>query len=90
MSRSIYCSPRLGLVMFAALGLASIGSPVWAQRGGVMPAAPRVVAAAPSVVKLKEPVASRVYQRDAKGKAEIPIVLDEISSLSRSTHASTA
>ena len=31
----------------------------------------------PQVVKFKEPVASRVYQRDANGKAEIPIVLDD-------------
>ncbi len=29
------------------------------------------------VLRLKEPVAGRVYQRDANGKADIPIVLDE-------------
>ncbi len=28
-------------------------------------------------VKLKEPVASRVYQRDANGRAEIPIALED-------------
>ena len=30
-----------------------------------------------SALKLKEPLASRVYQRDANGRAEIPIVLDD-------------
>jgi len=52
--------------MFAAFGLASIDSPLCAQFGGASPG-----------VKLKEPSASRVYQRDVNGKAEIPIVLDE-------------
>jgi type 1 glutamine amidotransferase len=53
--------------MLAALGLFSIGSsPAWAQFGNAVRA-----------IKIKEPVASRVYQRDANGKAEIPIVLDE-------------
>jgi type 1 glutamine amidotransferase len=66
MSRSRDFLPRVGLVMFAAFGLASIGSPTWAQRG-----------LAPHRIKFKEPVASRVYQRDANGKAEIPIVLDD-------------
>ena len=28
-------------------------------------------------LKLKEPVASRVYQRDINGKAEIPVILDD-------------
>ncbi len=52
--------------MFAAFGLASIGSPVRAQPGR-----------APHAFKVKEPVASRVYQRDANGKAEIPVVLED-------------
>src|ERR1700677_4908016 len=64
MSRSTYFSPRIGLVMVAALGLASIDSPLRAQPGGIRPS-----------VRFKEPVASRVYQRDANGKADIPIVL---------------
>jgi type 1 glutamine amidotransferase len=54
------------MVMFAALGLALVGSPLRAQIGGTSPA-----------VKLQQPVAARVYQRDLNGKAEIPIVLDE-------------
>jgi sialate O-acetylesterase len=64
-------SPRLALVMLAAFGLASVDSPLLAQFGnpGGQPA--------PSAIKLKEPVASRVYQRDINGRAEIPIVLDE-------------
>ena len=53
--------------MLVALGLVSIGSPpVRAQFGNPVRA-----------IKIKEPVASRVYQRDANGKAEIPIVLDD-------------
>jgi type 1 glutamine amidotransferase len=66
MSWSRVFSSRIGLVMFAAFALASIGSPLWAQVGG-----------SPHFVKFKEPVASRVYQRDANGRAEIPIVLDD-------------
>ena len=34
-------------------------------------------AVCPLAIKFKEPVASRVYQRDANGKADIPVVLDE-------------
>src|ERR1700678_3055119 len=60
-------APRMGLVTVAAVGLVSIGaSPVWAQSRNPVRA-----------IKIKEPVASRVYQRDANGKAEIPIVLDD-------------
>ena len=66
MSRSGIFTPRIGLVMFAAFELASIGSPLWAQRG--LP---------PHPIKIKEPVASRVYQRDVNGKADISIVLDD-------------
>ena len=66
MSRPRNFSPRVGLVIVAACGLASIGSPLRAQPGR-----------APQVVKFVEPVASRVYQRDANGRAEIPIVLED-------------
>jgi type 1 glutamine amidotransferase len=66
MSRSRYFSLSVGMVMIAAFGLASAGSSLRAQSGGMA-----------STVKLRQPVASRVYQRDGNGKAEIPIVLDE-------------
>ena len=66
MSRSKIFSQRVGLIMVAAVGLATIGSPLRAQPARV-----------PQVVKFLEPVASRVYQRDANGRAEIPIVLDD-------------
>jgi sialate O-acetylesterase len=52
--------------MVAAFGMASTGSPASAQVGTVGHG-----------VKLKEPVASRVYQRDINGQAEIPIILEE-------------
>jgi type 1 glutamine amidotransferase len=54
------------LMTFAAFGSAAIHAPANAQFGGQGHA-----------VKLKEPVASRVYQRDINGKAEIPVVLDD-------------
>jgi len=60
--------------MVAALGLASINSALQAQLAG--PGGLGAMAS-PSGVKLKEPVASRVYQRDINGKAEIPVVLDD-------------
>jgi type 1 glutamine amidotransferase len=66
MTRSSYFVPRMLLVMLAAFGLASTDAPLKAQFGS--PA---------SAVKLKEPVASRVYQRDINGKAEIPVILDD-------------
>jgi sialate O-acetylesterase len=66
MSRSRWFSPRIGFVMVAALGMTAIDRPVLAQ-----PAPGRVF------VKLKEPVASRVYQRDVNGRADIPIVVEE-------------
>ena len=66
MSRTRYLPPRL-LVMVAAFGMASAASSLPAQVG--MPG---------QGIKLKEPVASRVYQRDANGRAEIPIVLGRI------------
>jgi type 1 glutamine amidotransferase len=53
-------------MIFAAFGFASIDAPLRAQFGGQGHA-----------VKLKEPVASRVYQRDINGKADIPLVLDD-------------
>jgi type 1 glutamine amidotransferase len=65
MSRSRFLNARLSLAISAALGLAWVNSPLWAQS-----------ARGPQAVKLKEPVASRVYQRDANGKGEIPIVVD--------------
>jgi sialate O-acetylesterase len=67
MSRSRRFSLRIGLLAFAATRLALGDSSLLAQIG-------RGVAA--PAVKLKEPSASRVYQRDASGKAEIPVVLD--------------
>ena len=57
--------------MVAAFGIASVDSPATAQPPSVGPGG-RLPA-----VKLKEPIASRVYQRDANGRAEIPIVLDD-------------
>jgi sialate O-acetylesterase len=56
--------------MVAAFGLASVETHVSAQFGA--PAAQL----APAGVKLTEPVASRVYQRDINGQAEIPIVVE--------------
>ncbi len=66
MTRSRFLPTRLALVVVAAFGMASIGSPVSAQVG-----------APGRGVKLKEPIASRVYQRDVNGLAEIPIVLED-------------
>jgi type 1 glutamine amidotransferase len=68
MSRSRFFAPRLGLVIFAAFGLASFGSRLQAQQGRQA-----------TVVKFTEPAVSRVYQRDVNGRAEIPIRLDESS-----------
>jgi sialate O-acetylesterase len=51
--------------MVAAFGMASAGSPLSAQTAPARD------------VTLKEPVASRVYQREINGQAEIPIVLDD-------------
>ena len=66
MTRSNCFGPRTVLMIFAAFGFASFDAPVKAQFGGQGHA-----------VKLKEPVASRVYQRDINGKAEIPVVVDD-------------
>src|SRR5579885_1499438 len=71
MSQSRRWSPRLALVMVAAFGLASVDASSLAQSGN--PAG----RFAPRDLRLTEPVASRVYQRDINGRAEIPIVLDE-------------
>ena len=65
MTRTRYLPPRL-LVMAAAFAMASAASSLPAQV--VMPG---------QGVKLKEPVASRVYQRDVNGRADIPIALEE-------------
>ena len=65
MTRSRYLPPRL-LAMAAACAIASAASSLPAQV--VMPG---------QGIKLKELVASRVYQRDVNGRADIPIALDE-------------
>jgi sialate O-acetylesterase len=67
MSRTRRFVFRIGLLAFAAARLALGESPLLAQ------ATPGI---AGSAIKLKEPSAWRVYQRDANGRAEIPIVLD--------------
>jgi sialate O-acetylesterase len=66
MSRSQYCSHRIGLTIVAAIGMSSIGSPVRAQLGGMTPGA-----------NLKQTVIAPVYQRDVNGKGEVPVGLDE-------------
>ncbi len=76
MSRSRCFPSRLAFVMVAAFGMASINSPLFAQLGG-SGGFRTGIQRPPSAVKLKEPLASRVYQRDVNGRAEIPIVLDE-------------
>jgi type 1 glutamine amidotransferase len=76
MSRSRCFPSRLAFMMVAAFGMASIDFPLLAQLGGS--GGPGTgIQAPPSAVKLNEPLASRVYQRDVNGRAEIPIVLDE-------------
>ncbi len=55
------------LAILAALAIASVGSPATAQ-----PGAPPT----PPTLKLAEPSASRVYQRETNGLAEIPVVLE--------------
>jgi hypothetical protein len=69
-----------GLVAIAAFALASIDFPLTAQIGGSgagqLPRGSQPPGTGSSV-KLKEPTSLRVYQRDANGKADIPIVLDE-------------
>ncbi len=75
MSRS-RCFPfRLAFVMVATFGIASVVSSSLAQTGATRIEDGRVIRA----VKFKEPLASRVYQRDVNGRAEIPIVLEETS-----------
>ncbi len=80
-------------VAFAAFALASGATAALAQQGrarvekpstkgpGNQPQVQRLGAftrrGRPGQIKLKEPVEFRVYQRDANGKADIPIVLDE-------------
>jgi type 1 glutamine amidotransferase len=74
MSRSSCSSPRRGLLVlvFAAFVLATVDSPLMAQ---VVEGRP--YGAPPPAVKLNQPVASRVFQRDLNGKAEIPVALDD-------------
>jgi type 1 glutamine amidotransferase len=73
MSRSSCSSPRPGLLVFAAFVLVSAGPPVMAQFGGMGGRGP----SPQPTFKLEQPVASRVYQRDVNGKAEIPIALPD-------------
>jgi sialate O-acetylesterase len=58
--------------MLAASVLASVDSRLLAQG----PSLGKAGVPTP-VIKLREPAASRVYQRDVNGRAEIPIVVDE-------------
>ena len=69
MSRSRYFSPRLGLVMFAAFGLASIGSPLRAQS--------RDGRRMPSSSRSRWPRAS--ISATSTGRPRSPFVLDESS-----------
>ena len=84
--------PSAHVLVFAAFALASVETPALAQQNaakvektggkgaGGQPQGQRLGAFTPSAasaIKLKEPVEFRVYQRDANGKADIPIVLDE-------------
>ncbi len=72
---SRYFSSRLAFATVAFIGMTANDSPLLAQLGGFQPGSG---APMPSTsVKLKEPVASRVYQRDANGRADIPIALDD-------------
>ncbi len=66
MSRSRFFPVRPAWVMAVILGVSSTGWVASAQQ---------VKGSAGS--QFKEPVASRVYQRDINGRAEIPIVLDD-------------
>ena len=72
MSRSRCLPFGFAFVILAAFGLASVDSPSSAQTEVV-----QGKNGARRSFKLKEPVASQVYQRDANGRAEIPCVLDE-------------
>jgi sialate O-acetylesterase len=61
------------LLVFAAFVLATVKSPLMAQfvPGG------RPLGGPPPAVKLSQPAASSVFQRDLNGQAEIPVALDE-------------
>jgi hypothetical protein len=61
-------SAGLSLAIVVTCMLASSEPPLFAQHTAVL-----------ASIKLKEPVASRVYQRDASGKADIPIILEDSS-----------
>ena len=75
MPGSRYFSPRLAFATVAFIGMTANHSPLLAQLGGFQPSSGALM---PSTsVKLKEPVASRVYQRDANGRADIAIALDD-------------
>jgi sialate O-acetylesterase len=60
--------PRAGRCALALLLVSSVESASRAQLGGSV----KITGG----VSIKEPVASRVYQRDRSGRADIPIVLD--------------
>ena len=72
---SRYFSSRLAFATVAFISMTASPSPLLAQLGGFQPGSGTLM---PSTsVKLKEPVVSRVYQRDANGRADIPIALDD-------------
>jgi type 1 glutamine amidotransferase len=78
MSRFRWFSLRTVPTALLASCLLLAGDPAFAQFPGGAPrrAVPSPMASNPTV-KFKEPTVKRVYQRDASGHADIPIVLDE-------------
>jgi type 1 glutamine amidotransferase len=67
MSRSRFISTAIGLVLF------SVGAQAWGSEPQQVQVAGSRGARTAVVIELKEPVASRVYQRGPDGKTEIPI-----------------
>src|SRR5258708_1528670 len=69
------------LVSLALVGLAVMGfarpPAAMGQYGGLGGIGGAVRPAASQDIKIKSPAASQVFQRDANGRAAIPIVLDE-------------
>lgn len=89
-SHSRTCRAGAWLSLTALLALAAPAPQ--AARGQESKPAEKVqpkVKTAPTL-KLKEPVASRVYQRDRDGKADIPVVLDESQGIEDATIASAS
>jgi type 1 glutamine amidotransferase len=72
-----FCLRAVALVLVASCPFLG-GSRAFGQFNGAVQsqAAPVSVASNPAV-KFKEPAVKRVYQRDASGRADIPIVVDE-------------